>query len=221
MATAKSWFLQETRLMQNKHFLAALLLAASPVLAWSASASNQLQHFVATVTSATGAFTQQTQGSAGQSKPNQSGHFSFLRPGRFKWQVEKPYAQLIVSDGTTVFQYDPDLAQVTERSVDKSIGTSPAAILFGSGSLDDAFIISAQPDKDGLEWLRAKPRGGNAGFTYVDIGFRNDLPARLNVLDSFGQTTRIDLSDIVANPKLASDTFRFTAPKGVDTVKMQ
>ncbi|HEY9572278.1 MAG TPA: outer membrane lipoprotein carrier protein LolA, partial [Pusillimonas sp.] len=158
--------------------------------------------------------------SQGQGKA-QSGEFSFRRPGQFRWSVKKPYEQLIVSNGKTVYQYDPDLAQVTERNVDQSIGASPAAILFGSGALEAAFAISALPDKDGLDWLRAKPRSADAGFTHVDIGFRGNLPARLELLDSFGQTTRIDLSHIVVNPKLDAGEFTFTAPAGVDVVKMQ
>ncbi len=180
----------------------------------------QLRDFAAKVDSGTGRFSQQTVDAQGGGKRPQSGEFSFRRPGQFKWAVKKPYEQLIISDGKLVYQYDPDLAQVTERKVDQSIGASPAAILFGSGSLDDAFSIASLPGKDGLDWLRATPRSADAGFTYVDIGFQRSMPARLELLDSFGQTTRIDLSDIVANPKLASDEFQFVPPKGVDIVKM-
>lgn len=201
--------------------LLAMLLAASPMLAWSANAPAQLRDFVTNINSGTGQFTQQTidaKGAAG--KRAQSGDFSFQRPGQFKWAVKKPYEQLIVSDGKLVYQYDPDLAQVTERKVDQSIGASPAAILFGSGSLDEAFSIQALPGKDGLDWLRATPRGADAGFTYVDIGFKGNMPARLDLLDSFGQTTRIDLSNIVANTKLPASEFQFVPPQGVDVVKM-
>ena len=198
-----------------------VVLAASPMLAWSADAPAQLEQFIAQVKSASGDFTQQRLAQNGQSQPAQSGQFSFQRPGQFKWAVKKPYEQLIVSNGKQVYQYDPDLAQVTERAVDQSIGASPAAILFGSGSLQEAFTISGLPPKDGYDWLRALPRSADAGFTHVDIGFKNAMPARLELLDSFGQTTRIDLSHIVSNPSLDADEFSFTPPAGVDVVKMQ
>ncbi|HUH87825.1 MAG TPA: outer membrane lipoprotein chaperone LolA [Pusillimonas sp.] len=206
--------------MPIKHFLAAAALALAPVAAFAADAPAQLSKFVGNVASATGDFTQQTSGQA-QSRPEQSGQFSFQRPGKFRWHVKHPYEQLIVSDGQMVLQYDPDLAQVTQRSVDQSIGTSPAAILFGSGSLEDSFDVKPLADDDGLQWLRAVPRGADAGFTHVDIGFRNDLPARLLLLDAFGQTTRIDLSNIQANPKLPESQFRFTPPDDVDVVNMR
>ncbi|KNE27259.1 outer membrane lipoprotein chaperone LolA [Achromobacter spanius] len=198
--------------------VAALSLA--PALSFAASAQEQLKSFVTTVTSATGSFSQYTVNNQGRTQPAQTGVFSFQRPGKFKWAVQKPYEQLVVSDGRVLFQFDPDLAQVTERKVDAAIGTSPAAILFGSGSLEQSFDVSALPSKDGVDWLRAKPRTADAGFSRVDIGMKDNLPVRVELLDSFGQTTRVDLSAINANPTLPAKEFQFTAPKGVDVVKM-
>lgn len=207
--------------MKTLRRLAAIAaLSLSPVLACAAGAQEQLRAFVATVTAATGSFSQYTVNDQGRTQPAQTGVFSFQRPGKFKWAVQKPYEQLVISDGRQVFQFDPDLAQVTERKVDAAIGTSPAAILFGSGSLEQSFDVSALPAKDGVEWLRAKPRTADAGFSRVDIGMKDNLPVRVELLDSFGQTTRVDLSAIQANPSLPAKEFQFTAPKGVDVVKM-
>ena len=57
-------------------------------------------------------------------------------------------------------------------------------------------------------------------FSRVDIGLKDNLPARVELLDSFGQTTRVDLSGITPNPSIGAKEFQFTAPKGVDVVKM-
>jgi len=184
------------------------------------SAQDQLKAFVKNVTGATGSFRQSTTTTQGRAQTPQSGAFSFSRPGKFKWAVKTPYEQVIVSDGKQVYQYDPDLAQVTQRQVDQAIGTSPAAILFGSGSLDASFNVTSLPAKDGLAWLRAKPRNADAGFSQVDIGFTNNQPARIELLDTFGQTTRVELSGWTPNPSLPASEFQFTAPAGVDVVKM-
>lgn len=199
--------------------MVCVLDALSP--AHAASAQEQLRSFVEQVKTATGTFVQYTVGPQGQTRPPQSGAFSFQRPGRFKWDVVKPYAQQIVSDGKQVFQLDPDLNQVTVRKVDQAIGASPAAILFGSVSLEQAFTVTAMPDRDGLSWLRAKPRAGEAGFTHLELGMRDSLPARIVLLDAFGQTTRVELSDMVRNPTLPAATFEFVAPTGADVVRMQ
>ncbi len=199
----------------------ALLSLALTGTAFAASAQDQLKSFVQQVHAATGSFQQTVVGPQGQTRRPQSGQFSFERPGRFKWDVVSPYAQLIVSDAKQVFQFDPDLNQVTVRNVDQAIGASPAAILFGTGDLDTAFDVTAQPDRDGVSWLRAKPRNGDAGFVHLELGMSDGLPVRIVLLDAFGQTTRVELSGIQRNPSLPASTFEFVAPVGADVVRMQ
>jgi outer membrane lipoprotein carrier protein len=70
-------------------------------------------------------------------------------------------------------------------------------------------------------WLRAKPRDGQAGFVHVDLGFREGLPARIILLDAFGQNTHIDFSGLVRNPSMPDQIFKFVPPQGADVVRMQ
>jgi len=64
------------------------------------------------------------------------------------------------------------------------------------------------------------PRSADAGFSKVEIGFKDGLPARLDLFDSFGQSTQVTLSNISRNPSIPAGTFTFTAPAGVDVVRM-
>ena len=185
------------------------------------TAREQLRTFVAQVQSASGDFSQYTVGPQGQTKPAQRGKFLFMRPGRFKWDVIKPYAQQIVSNGREIYQFDPDLNQVTVRKVDQAIGASPAAILFGSGSLEQSFEVMALPDRESLVWLRAKPKQADAGFVHVDLGFKDGIPHRIILLDAFGQTTHVELTALMRNPGLSTSNFDFLPPQGADVVRMQ
>jgi outer membrane lipoprotein carrier protein len=205
-----------------------LMTCALASLGWAvampASAENareQLRTFVSQVQSASGDFVQYTVGPQGQTKPPQRGKFLFMRPGRFKWDVLKPYEQQIVSDGKEIYQFDADLNQVTVRKAGQTIGASPAAILFGSGSLEQSFEVSALPDKESLAWLRAKPKQPDAGFVHVDLGFKDGVPLRIVLLDAFGQTTHIEISALMRNPGLSTSNFDFVTPKGADVVRMQ
>jgi len=203
-----------------KHWLTGLVYAlclGSAPFAHAADARAQLQQFVTLVSSASGIFQQNQAQAAG---PVQSGVFSFQRPGKFRWEVQQPYAQLVLSDGVQVFQYDPDLNQVTQRRLGAALGSSPAAILFGSGVFEQVFALAVLPDAEGLAWLRAQPREPDAGFVHADIGWRDGLPVRLRLLDAFGQTTQIAFSDMQVNIAFAPDTFTFQAPDGVDMVRM-
>jgi len=196
-------------------------VAFAPAAYAADDAAAQLRRFVEQVRAATGTFTQSTQTSRGQPGASQSGTFAFQRPGKFRWAVQKPYEQLVLSDGAKLYQYDPDLAQVSVRTVDKAIGNAPAQVLFGEGSLDESFDTQRLPAKENLQWLRATPRTGDAGFTHMDLGFDGGLPVRIDILDAFGQTTRIEFTTIVPNPSVPASEFRFVAPKGVDVVNME
>lgn len=207
--------------MKARSLFALVLLSLVPTLSAAASqAADQLRAFIRTVPAAQGQFTQQTQDASGRTQSLQSGSFIFRRPGQFRWDVAAPYEQQIVSDGKKIYQYDPDLAQVTLRDVDESIGTSPAAILFGTASLEHSFELSEQGQREGLDWLRAKPLSADAGFAYVDIGFANGKPKRLILKDAFDQSTHIEFTQITVNPQLKADVFTFTVPAGVDLVQM-
>ncbi|HLR13962.1 MAG TPA: outer membrane lipoprotein chaperone LolA [Burkholderiaceae bacterium] len=199
----------------------ALAVAWPLATANAQSAIDQLEQFVETVQSASGSFEQRQEDDAGQETGQaQHGVFRFERPGKFRWETTQPHEQLILSDGRQLWQYDPDLAQVIERDVDESIGASPAAILFGSDDLTDAFDLSERPDAEGLQWLRAKPLAADAGFAHVDIGFDQAMPRQIILHDAFSQTTRIGLADLQTNTDLDPDTFRLDVPDDVDWVKM-
>ncbi|HLS52188.1 MAG TPA: outer membrane lipoprotein chaperone LolA [Burkholderiaceae bacterium] len=204
-----------------KHVLLAGLLGCLPLAASANDAQQQLQHFIENVHSATGEFRQQTfDARRNSATKSQSGTFAFKRPGLFKWHIDTPYEQLVLSDGKTVSQYDPDLEQVTQRPLETSMGSSPAAILFGSDSLEENFQLEALADDQGLSWLRATPKRDNAGFTHVDIGLDEQLPVQLLLLDAFGQTTKINLSNIKKNPQLNNTDFQFKPPANVDVITM-
>jgi len=193
---------------------------APPVALAAESAEAQLQSFVRDVRGATGRFEQTTFNPQGQMTQQQSGEFAFARPGRFRWDVQQPFEQLIVSDGQQVVQFDPDLAQATIRPVSAAVGNAPAQVLFGDGDIDAAFRLEPRPEAGDLAWLRAVPRSAEAGFAHLDIGLADGLPRRVDILDAFGQTTRIEFVTLVPGGQAPAEAFVFEPPEGVDVVRM-
>jgi chaperone LolA len=147
-----------------------------------------------------------------------SGTLALSRPGKFRWNYEKPYQQLIVGDGTKVWIYDSDLNQVTVKKLDAALGSTPAALLAGSSEIERGFTLVAQPDAEGLEWLEATPKAADSTFATVRMGFDAHGLARMQLRDNFGHTTMITLSKSERNVTLPPDLFKFTAPKGADVI---
>ena len=197
-----------------------LLLAALLPLPALAGGTAQLRQFLASTAQAHGAFVQTVTGKAGSKAKESSGLFAFARPGKFRWSYEKPYKQLLVSDGRKLWTYDPDLNQVTVGVVGKTLGASPAALLAGE-SLDENFLLSDAGSRDGLDFVEAVPKARDGGFERLRIGFAANLPRRMEIVDAFGQTSVLVLSQLETAGALPAEAFRFVPPKGADVVEQQ
>jgi outer membrane lipoprotein carrier protein len=202
------------------HWLRLAVVAAGCALLAPAHGGSldQLRAFLTQTSSARGEFVQRVSARSGSAQPVSSGRFAFQRPGKFRWTYEKPYEQVIVADGTRLVLYDRDLNQVTIRKLGAALPSSPASILFGSNEFEKEFEVADIGARDGLEWVRAKPRAKDSTFELIEIGFRDGLPQAMRLADNFGQVTQLIFSKLERNPKLDAEAFRFEPPKGADVL---
>lgn len=196
--------------------LLALLCAVSPV---HADAAASLARFFHDVRSYSAAFEQVVIDRDGHALQRSSGRLWVTRPGRFRWDYTQPYEQHIIGDGKKVWVYDVDLQQVTVRAMGRALGDTPALLLAGQGSLHEQFTIKDTGAHDNLAWVQLEPHEKEAGFEQIQLGFRGTALHELRLMDSFGQTTRITLSDVRENVHVDPARFRFTPPPGVDVLQ--
>ena len=196
--------------------LLLLLLASEAAL--GASTVDDLKSLLRQTTTARAHFAQIVLDSNMKTLQQATGTMQFSRPGKFRWEYDKPYEQLIVGDGTRVWLYDKDLNQVTVRRFDRALGSSPAALLAGSNEIDRDYDLTGMSSRDGLDWLEAVPRTRDTAFERILLGFGKSGLEAMELRDQFGQITVIKFSTIERNAKLAPELFRFTPPKGVDVI---
>lgn len=182
-----------------------------------ASGLDQLKTFLETTKSARGTFVQSVASKSGRKPQQSAGSFAMQRPGKFRWHYEKPYQQLLVSDGEKLWSFDPDLNQVTVKKLGKALGASPAALLAGS-DLDSSFVLKDAGEAEGLEMVDATPKAADGTFERVRIGLKGNLPRVMEIRDNFGQVTTLIFGEFHSNPVLPQDTFKFVPPKGADVV---
>lgn len=203
--------------MKRRALLLALLLTGALPVAHAGDALATLRSFVDGVKSGRASFTQTVTSPDGAKKKVSSGRFEFLRPNRFRFDYLKPYAQQIVSDGEQVWLHDEDLNQVTVRPAALAVGATPAALLAGA-ALDREFDLRAVPDEGGLQWVQALPRASESTFQSLKVGFRAGTLAAVEILDAFGQRSRLDFGAFEANPVLLAERFRFVVPAGAELI---
>lgn len=195
--------------------LAALLLAGNA----AAGARDDLTAFTQGLKGLDGQFTQQVFDANGKRKESSSGRVAMSAPRLFRWEYVKPYAQLIIADGTTVWVYDPDLQQATRRPQGAAEQDSPLAALIDPSRLERDFVVTEAGTDDGLEWLQLTPRDAEgASFASARLGFGPQGLSRMQVVDSLGQRTQFSFSGWKRNPGFAKGTFRYVPGKGVDVV---
>ena len=156
-----------------------------------------------------------------------SGEFAFIRPARFRFDYLKPFPQVIVADGQTLWLYDADLEQVTARKQAQALGSTPAALIATAvdvASLQKEFSLEAQADADGLQWVQATPKNRESTIQSVRMGLRVESAqvslAKLEIFDAMGQRSVLSFERFEVNPaNLGAAQFNFVTPKGVSVIR--
>jgi outer membrane lipoprotein carrier protein len=202
-------------------------LAAAPALLLLAPAGaradavDRLREFAREVKGGEAAFTQTVTSADGGRRKVSTGTFSFLRPNRFRFAYQKPFEQLIVSDGQKVWIHDPDLNQASSRPLAKALGQTPAALLAGAAPEQD-FQLAGDGQREGLEWVKATPKvKEGATFQAIRVGFRGKELAAVEIVDNFGQRSLLQFSGWsgAAASLPAAERFRFVPPAGAEVVE--
>lgn len=196
--------------------VAASLFAGSA----AAGARDDLNAFTKGLKGLDGQFAQQVFDAKGKLKESSSGKVALSTPRLFRWEYQKPYPQLIVADGKTVWVYDPDLQQVTKRPQGVEEQNSPLSALIDPGKLDAQFVVKEDGTANGLDWLVLTPKGNaaDANFRSARLGLNKAGLVKMQVVDALGQRTEINFSGWKRNPAFPASTFRYTPPKGVDVI---
>ncbi|MGE4243503.1 outer membrane lipoprotein chaperone LolA [Ramlibacter sp.] len=210
-----------------KKAFASFVLAGVAALSSAAHAGalESLENFVKTAKSGRAEFTQVVTSPAkdGQVRTrNSTGTFEFSRPNRFRFTYAKPFQQTIVADGKTLWLHDVDLNQVSQRSQEKVLASTPAALIAASSDLSAMrrdFDLQALPDANGMQWVQATPKQKEGQVHSVKIGFRGNDLAALDMMDGFGQRSVLTFTKMELNTSLPATAFVFTPPSGADLVK--
>ncbi|MDD1616959.1 MAG: hypothetical protein CG439_2132 [Methylococcaceae bacterium NSP1-2] len=203
---------------KNTFFTAVLLifLSLTNIAFAEETPVTQLKNFLAASKSFSAEFKQVLINEQGNPVQTSYGMFYLQRPGKFRWNYAKPFQQEIIATNGKVSFYDVDLEQVTIKKLDASVGSTPALLLSGQVSLEDNFTMEEQGTEGDMQWIKLLPKKQEGSFKYVTIGLEKGTLAGMELMDNFGQLTRIYFSKILLNPPLKSTLFDFTPPKGVD-----
>ncbi|WP_349570203.1 outer membrane lipoprotein chaperone LolA [Azotobacter salinestris] len=167
----------------------------------------------------TARFSQLTLDGSGTQLQETSGEMALKRPGLFRWHTDAPQEQLLVSNGKTVWLYDPDLEQVTIRSLDQRLTHTPALLLSGDISkIGENFEITHK-EAGGVVDFILKPKAKDTLFDNLRLSFREGVVNDMQLIDGVGQRTNILFFGVKMNQSLDTAQFDFKVPEGTDVIQ--
>jgi outer membrane lipoprotein carrier protein len=140
------------------------------------------------------------------------------KPGRFRWDYQTPYRQLIVADGKRLWTYDEDLEQATVKLVDETLSSTPAMLLSGFRPLSDVMTWRQTDTENGERWFSLDPKQPDSAVEKVRIGFENDQLSIIEVTDGFDNHTRIQFLQIKRNQPIDPGLFKLELPPDTDII---
>ena len=205
----------------TRRLLGCLLAGALAMTAWPAAADSieRVETWMRSVKTLSADFVQVVRGRGGEITNRATGTLALSRPDRFRWDYRTPNVQVIVADGRKLWLYDADLEQVTVRPLQAGLGSTPAMLLSGSGSVGDSFTAGPVERDGDWTWCRLVPKDRNSDFDGVGLGFdaHGGLVA-MQLVDKLGQSTELVFARVKVNAKLDDGLFAFVPPKGADVI---
>ncbi|SRR5579885_1216167 len=185
-----------------------------------ASASSDLSSLLDAVQSMRANFTQTIYDNRGKAIQKSYGRMAMQRPGKFRWEVTRPIPQLIIANGTKLWIYDPDLQQLTIRSLEKAAGETPALLLSHVGNvLDNDFTVKTlQKNSPKWNWFALTPKNQGNMFDSIQMGFVNKQIQEMRLADNLGHTTVIQYQNIQTNVNIPASLFVFKPTAKIDVI---
>jgi outer membrane lipoprotein carrier protein len=174
-----------------------------------------LRDLLQPITSLSASFKQRITDAEGFELDTSEGLFQVAQPAKLHWHISQPLPQQIISDGQTLWLYDPDLEQVIIQPFNPAIGATPAILFSGDlEQLASSYVVSR------LDGNRFKliPEQAGSMINSMQITFVEQRPVSIAFTDNLEQITTVTFTDLDINPDIPADRFVFKIPPGIDVI---
>ena len=142
------------------------------------------------------------------------GKLAVKQPDLVYWHTQQPEESLIVSDGSSLWFYDPFIEQATAYDVKTSIANTPILLLTSTDeTLWQQYGIK-QLNQDDYT-IQSLDTNSRVKTLTLNFETKTNRLASFSILDSTGQLSVVQLSDVDTTTIIADTLFKFTLPEGV------
>ena len=178
------------------------------------------------IRSFSGRFVQSSHRADSETGPKKAeGLVSYKRPGKMRWLYEAPEEQLLVTNGQTMWLYDPLLENVTVQKLEKITEGTALSFLLGFGNLQTDFIHrgitkNLLNGQDGLI-LELEPKKSTANLAFIQL---NVHPETYNLqtialMDQQNNYRTIQLKNVKYNLEIQDSYFEFKVTNDMELIE--
>ncbi len=205
--------------MKKILFILTLLFST---LSYAQSDSEQLTTLLLNIHTMQANFTQTIQDKHAKSLQQSKGRVALERPGKFRWEVKQPIAQLIIANGSRLWIYDPDLEQVIIRSFHKATSQTPALLLSDNNlTLGKDFTVKLAMNPShiaGEQIFLLTPKNQDDMFAQIKLIFIAKKIHQMQLADKLGHQTTITFGNVETGQVLPASLFTFKPSPQIDII---
>ena len=153
------------------------------------------------------------------------GLVSYKRPGKMRWLYEVPEEQLLVTNGETLWLFDPLLENVTIQKLEKLTDGTALSFLLGLGDLQADFnrrlisqVLLTSPDALIVE-LEPKKAAANLSFIQLAVNPETFNLQIIALMDQEGNYRTIELESMHYNLVLEDNFFEFKVTQDLEVIE--
>jgi outer membrane lipoprotein carrier protein len=153
-----------------------------------------------------------------------TGTITFKKPGRMRWDYDKPEPRMFLSNSQALWLYEPTEKQAFKQDLKTSQLPAALAFLMGKGKITDEFDVSfatdAQPGRPGDYRLALSPKQPQSAYKSIlfVIDPKEFLVRESVLVDAQGNTNHFVFDTLEVNSKVADSVFKWAPPAGVRVV---
>lgn len=153
-----------------------------------------------------------------------TGTVAFKKPGRMRWDYEKPEPRMFVSNGQVLWLYEPTEKQAFKQDLKNSQLPAALAFLMGKGKIVDEFELSfakdAKPGRPGDYRLALTPKQPQSSYKSIlfVVDPKEFLVRETLLVDPQGNTNHFVFDDLQVDAKVPETLFKWSPPAGVRVV---
>lgn len=142
-----------------------------------------------------------------------TGTLAVKRPNLIHWETQAPDETLVISDGETLWFYNPFVEQVSAYTITNAVSNTPILLLSG---LDESAWQEYRVEQQDSDHFSILSLNEDAQVKKLDLIFAQKDLKKFTVTDATGQLSHFNLTNIVSAPSPLDSLFTFTLPADVD-----